>query len=315
MSKILAFLGGVAICATLMSGMSLAQNIPPTSSEKAKEHNLGEVSAKQVNKQEINYGALGSNLEEAGGYLRKAAKAYTLMPTRTLDLINKEENPDMLIALSFFILPIEFTLSRFWGELSSAYYFGRAGDQMVTGSVFIQPQEKPKLKLVGANLKKYRNYGYLGGAVFVSGISMTTYAWFSALGDDEKPRVLNAGLGAIVAGRLLRLIPLEYARSAGKKLESISLPTGRRNNLMLKAGKSMQAYANRTYWGYGLQALGITLALAAGNDCQMKAIGIGTAVLSGFIFDAIGASAANAAGKSLEELGNFLVQGEVRQNP
>lgn len=279
-------------------------------SEKINHHRYKKFLLKQFNEKNAKYSLLGADLEKAGRYLRKASKAYALMPTRTLNAITEEENPYLLMGLTLVILPIELTLSRFYGEFSSAYYFGSAGNAIINGSKYMPPQHAPTLKMAGENLKKYRSYGYLSGAVFVGGLAMTTYAWFSALGDNEKTGLLTAGLGAILAGRALRLLPLHYAKSCGKKLESISgsFPTDTHNKLIQEAGKSMQAYANRTYWGYGLQALGITLAFAAGDDDQMKAIGLETAILSWFIFDAVGAKAANSAGERLEELGNVLVQ-------
>jgi hypothetical protein len=259
----------------------------------------------------------GNKLRIAGGHLRKGAKAYRLMPTRTLDAIAEEKEPYLLMGLTFIILPIELTLSRFYGEFPCAYHFGQSGNDFIEASTYLQPQQLPTLKLAGEDLRKYRNYGYLSSTFLVAGLGLGTYTWFKDLSGEVNSNFYAVSLGAILAGRALRLIPLHYARSSGKKLESFSssFSIDTHNVLMQNAGKNLQAYANRTYWGYGLQAAGITLALVAGDNRQMKTIGIGTAILSWFIFDAIGASAANAAGEKLEELGNVLVEVKANESP
>ena len=246
-----------------------------------------------------NYGLLRNYLKESGSYLKKSSEAYRTMPTRAL------ENPEVY----FFILPIEMTLSRTYGEFASAYYFGRSGDELLKASDYVQGNNLLSFKSAGQNLKKCEKYGYLSGGLMAGGIAASTYALFKSFENEGKSNYFTLGLGSILAGRLLRLIPLNYAKSAGGNIMSISnlFKTEKQNELFYQAGNSIQNYTKRTYWGYGLQGLGITLFLASGDNTTMAAWGLGTAFLSWFIFDDIGLNALKKSGDKLVDLSRLLL--------
>jgi len=263
------------------------------------------------------YMILRDCLGESGSYLKKSSKAYSAKPTISLNIISGAENPKaeelyFLMGVAFILLPIELTISRTYGEFASAYYFGRAGDELLKASDYIQGDNRLSFKNAGNNFKKCEKYSYLSGGLMAGGIAVSTYSWFNLLGNEDKSnyRALGRlGLGSILAGRLLRLIPLRYANSAGKDIVSISnlFKTEEQNELFYKAGKNVKNYANYTYWGYGLQGLGTVLFLASGDNTTMAAWGLGTAILSWFIFDEIGLNSLKKAGDKLIDLSRLLL--------
>ena len=259
-----------------------------------------------------NYILLRNYLNESGSYLKKSSKAYSGMPTISLNIISEKEDPYLLMGVAFILLPIELTISRTYGEFASAYYFGRAGDELLKASDYIQGNNLLSFKSAGHNLKRCGKYSYLSGGLMAGGIAVSTYSWFNLLDNKDKPnyRTLGTlGLGSILAGRLLRLIPLSYAKSAGGDIMSISnlFETEEQNELFYKAGKNIKNYAKYTYWGYGLQGLGTVLFLASGDNTTMAAWGLGTAILSWLIFDEIGLNSLKKAGDKLIDLSRLLL--------
>jgi hypothetical protein len=77
---------------------------------------------------------------------------------------------------------------------------------------------------------------------------------------------------------------------------------------MKEAGKSLQSYTKRTYWGWGLQGVGVTTAIIgfAGENKEMGATGIVTTLVGMIICDIIAPTSIQSAGERLEELGNIL---------
>ena len=259
-----------------------------------------------------NYILLRNYLNESGSYLKKSSKAYSAKPTISLNIISGEGNPYLLIGVAFFLLPIELTISRTYGEFASAYYFGRAGDELLKASDYIQGNNLLSFKSAGHNFKKCEKYNYLSGGLMAGGIAISTYSWFNLLDNEDKPNyrtLCTLGLSSILAGRLLRLIPLSYAKSAGGDIISISnlFKTEEQNELFYKAGKNIKNYAKYTYWGYGLQGLGTVLFLASGDNTTMAAWGLGTAILSWLIFDEIGLNSLKKAGDKLIDLSRLLL--------
>jgi len=258
------------------------------------------------------YMILRDCLDESGRYLKKSSKAYSAMPTVSLNIISENENPYLLIGVTFFLLPIEMTISRTYGEFASAYYFGKAGDELLKASDYIKGDNRLSFKNAGYNLRKCGKYSYLSGGLMAGGIAVSTYSWFNLLGNEDKPnyRTLGRlGLGSILVGRLLRLIPLSYAKSAGGDIISISnlFKTEEQNELFYKAGKNIKNYAKYTYWGYGLQGLGTVLFLASGDNTTMAAWGLGTAIFSWLIFDEIGLNSLKKAGDKFIDLSRLLL--------
>jgi len=256
-----------------------------------------------------NYILLRNYLNETGMYLKKSSKAYSAIPTISLNIISEKEDPYLLMGVTFFLLPIELTISRTYGEFASAYYFGRAGDKLLKASDYILGNNFLSFKSAGHNLKKCGKYNYLSGGLMAGGIAVSTYSWFNLLDNKDKPNYLPLGLGFILAGRLLRLIPLSYANSSGGDIISISnlFKTEEQNELFYKAGKNIKNYAKYTYWGYGLQGLGTVLFLASGDNTTMAGWGLGISILSWLIFDEIGLNSLKNAGDELIALSRLLL--------
>jgi len=259
----------------------------------------------------INSNLLGKYLKRSGIYLKKSAETYSIMPNRTLNMIAEENNVYTLMGLTFIILPIELTLSRFWGELSSAYYFGKSGNELINVSEYIQGSNSASFKIAGQNFKKCGNYNYLSSGFMVGGLTISTYALLKSFENNGNgnSNLFSLGISSILISRLLHLIPLHYATLSGKNLTNISglFQDEKQNRLIYQSGLDVQNYSKRTYWGYYLQALGATLFLVSGENNSMKSIGLGTFILSWFIFDEIGLNVLKSAGDKLEDLGTLLL--------
>jgi hypothetical protein len=100
------------------------------------------------------YMILRDCLDESGSYLKKSSKAYSAKPTISLNIISETENPFLGLGAAFFLLPIELTISRTYGEFASAYYFGRSGDELLKASDYIQGDNRLSFKNAGNNFKK-----------------------------------------------------------------------------------------------------------------------------------------------------------------
>lgn len=265
--------------------------------------------SKSKNEKGTNNALVRKYINNSGIYLKKSAVSYSAMPTRTFNMITKENDPYMLMGLTLIVLPIELTLSRFYGEFASAYYFDKSGKEIIKGSDYVVNNTSLKFKNIGNNFKNCGKYGYVSGAFTAGGLGITTYALFNSFDNNNASNLFTIGFGSILAGRLLRLIPLHYARVSGEKLSNISdiFQNDNQNKLIHQAGVDIQNYSKRTYWGYYLQALGATLFLASGEDNSMKSIGLGTFILSWLIFDEIGLHSLKSAGRKLEELGDLIL--------
>jgi len=306
-SKMMVFL----ICLLFIPFLIFGQNLP-VNSEKSDTSILENASIADSDSFKVynnNYILLRNYLNESGSYLKKSSKAYSTKPTRSLNIISETENIFLGLGAAFFLLPIELTISRTYGEFASAYYFGKAGDELLKASDYIKGDNMLSFKNAGHNFKKCEKYNYLSGGLMAGGIAISTYSWFNLLDNKDKPNYFPLGLSSILAGRLLRLIPLSYAKSAGGDIISISnlFKTEEQNELFYKAGKNIKNYTNYTYWGYGLQGLGTVLFLASGDNTTMAGWGLGTAILSWFIFDEIGLKSLKKAGDKLIDLSRLLL--------
>jgi len=254
----------------------------------------------------INF-SIGTYLKEAGMDLQKAGKYYTIMPNWALNAITKEENPYGIFFLGFIVLPIHLTITRTIAELSSPYYFGAAGEKLISASEtnFVGSE---RIQKAGIKLKNYRKIGYFSGALTAGGIFLLSYSLITAAtGGETKENLVKAGITSLAIGRILRLIPINYAASAGKEFISSSsiFTSDRQEDLVKKAGQNLKSYGTWSYIGTGLQGLGLLMALS-NSDSNTRAIGITTFISSWIIFDAIGAHAVKSAGEKLRELGEIL---------
>jgi len=293
------------------SVLIFSSNLAQIHSTESKSFNFGNsgISSYKFNSDQntsINF-SIGSYLKEAGLNLQKAGKYYTIMPNWALDAISKEENPYGIFFLGFVVLPIHLTITRTIAELSSPYYFGAAGEKLISASEtnFVG---SARIQKVGIKLKNYRKIGYFSGALTASGISLLSYSLITAAtGGETKENLVKAGITSLAIGRILRLIPINYAASAGKEfIASSSIFTSdRQKNLVKKAGQNLKSYGTWSYVGTGLQGLGLLMALS-NSDSNTRAIGITTFIASWIIFDAIGAHAVKSAGERLRELGEAL---------
>lgn len=127
----------------------------------------------------------------------------------------------------------------------------------------------------------------------------------------EKPHVsFKYEIMAMAAGHGLHLLPTYYIGSAGRKLENLSdfLPSLKQRNLMAEAGADLQLYESRTYWGYGLETLGIAGVIVGVDRKNNAMIATGSlTALAGWILSSPAVVwRIKTAATKIDELGNRL---------
>lgn len=259
----------------------------------------------------LNYQSIGLHLKNTGDYITKASKANSLFPIRTLDIISEsEDDPYLAIGITLFILPIEFTFGRIWGEYASLFYMGRAGDELIECANYLPKDASLNLKKVGYEFKDYQKYSIISSSIFVGGLAALTYGWISSLnGDYRKDLMVGGGIG-VVAGRAFRILPLHSAMKAGAKLELVTgiFPTETQRKLIQDAGTKLQSYVKLTYWGNGIQGLGLLVTSIGieNKDATTVGIGVSTTILSGMIFNILSTKALQKAGNFINHTGVLL---------
>lgn len=278
------FLAMVAICAAaIVPDASFAQSGSET------EYGAAELLAEANQEQGFTSKpyALGEYMIEAGGYLKKA---YRYFPG--IQLLRSKKFEWGLFYYIFGRPLVGFTVP---------YYIGDAGEQLIGASTAISPQTASLMKKAGEKLKAYRTSSYLSEALFWGGL-------IAALSKSENSTIL--GGSAMLVGGVFRIISLHQIGSAGKALEDISsaFSTDTQRTLMRKAGGDLRAYKKHTYWGRGIQGLGIAAAIVgfAQENTSVGTAGLLTALLSGLLTDTLVPAKINSAGERLEELGNVL---------
>lgn len=285
MRRLLVFPVVLAICIAVAPDASWAQSNPEI------EHKPAEVPAKANTEQQFTSDQylLGEYMLEAGDRLKRAYRRSQ----RTTDSLGEE----LMWGL------IRLTFGTFVGGFIGPYHIGNAGEQLIGASTVISPQRAPLMKLAGQELKACRKLGYWNSGLFWGGLIM-------ALSGTENEAVVTAGGLSMLAGWGFGIIAPRHVGFAGKALEDISgaFPTATQRMLMKEAGKSLQSYTKCTYWGRGLQALGITAAIIGfdqGNT-TVGVTGILTTVVGMVLSDKIAPTSIESAGERLEELGNIL---------
>ncbi|MEK9149655.1 MAG: hypothetical protein AAB267_06385, partial [Candidatus Desantisbacteria bacterium] len=252
---------------------------------------------------------LGEKLQKTGKYLRETGNVSGV-PVFTLKLMDKmiekdKEGEGLLMAgiIGVIFLPAEVALSATYGGFAVPYYFGRSGDQLVEASKVFPPQEAFLMKRAGDNLKDCRKWGFISSALFCGGLLSTIGKWYSK--EDDKSLTYESI--AMSTGYGLRLLSTHYADLSGKELQKISESPLSNEPLkaMGEAGKELQDYRKYTCWGTGLEALGMTMAVA-GKD-TVKTVGILTTLGGWIIAHPIAGSCIKSAAQKLDEAGDRMI--------
>ena len=226
---------------------------------------------------------LGEYLLDTGDHLRKAYKRS-----------EREE---------FWWTLCSYTVGRFLKGFTAPYHVGCAGEKLIGASTVISSQRAPLMEIAGKELKSYRTLGSLNRCLVWGGLLTVVF------GGQNKAIPIAGGL-AVLTGEGIGVLAPRRVGSAGKALEEISgaFPSATQRKLMKEAGKSLQSYTTCTYWGWGLQGVGVTTAIIgfAGENKEMGATGIVTTLVGMIICDMIAPMNIQSAGERLEELGNIL---------
>jgi len=198
---------------------------------------------------------------------------------------------------------LNWTFGIFTKGFKGPYHVGNAGEQLIGASTIILPHKAPLMSKAGESLRSYRKLGYWNSGLFWGGFT-------TAMLSGKNEAVTVTGGSAMLAGWGVGLFAPNHIGTAGKALQSISgdFATDNQRDLMYNAGKNLQDYKKQTYWGSGLQGLGITTAVLgfANENTTVGVTGILTTIVGMVLSNAIAPSSIRSAGERLEELGNIL---------
>ncbi len=275
--KIFASVSGLVIYITITVNVSFAQIETP-----AKADTQQVLTAKPY--------VLGEYLLEAGNHLKRAYKPL---------YESAESSSGQQLTWGC----LNWTFGIFSKGLKGPYHVGEAGEQLIGASTVLLPEKAPLMEKAGEELRTYRKLGYWNAGLFWGGLIT------ALLGANEKA-VIAAGGSAMLAGWGVGFLAPRHMGSAGERLEEISgaFPTDTQRILMEKAGKRLQAYKKQTYWGWGLQGVGITTTVigVASKNTTVGVTGVLTTLAGMVIYNAIAPTSVRSAGERLEELGNIL---------
>ena len=257
----------------------------------------------------------GGEIQETGGYLRKTYNSFSLVPGTWRWMAKEMEEGSPLAAafVGIFVLPADFTLSRLYGNFRGSYYFGRAGDPLIASSRVMPSEQAVLIERSGNDLKTCRTFGLFSNALFYGGLSAAVVKYYGTLFEEEGEETSDVSYTyetiAMAAGYGLRLLSVHYAGSAGRRLEELSMSSPSTEPLvaMGEAGRSLRDYRNYTYWGYGLTALGITLAVAGEDNDTLLATGILTTLGGWIVSSPVAVNSIKAAAEKLHEAGDRMM--------
>lgn len=257
---------------------------------------------------------LGERLQKTGKYLRNTGKVSGI-PVYTLKLMDKMIEIDkqgegllMAVIIGFVFLPAEVALSTTYGGFATPYYFGRSGDQFIEASKVFPPPQAILMERSGNNLKTCRTVGFAGSALFCGGLLSAIAKYYSP--EDNKLTYESIAMGT---GYGLRLLSKHYAGLSGKGLQEISESPLSNEPLkaMGEAGKEMQDYRKYTYWGSGLEVLGVTMVVAGKDNGTVKTVGILTTLGGWILANPIAGNRINSAAQKLDEAGDRMIHWKV----
>ena len=249
---------------------------------------------------------LGSELMGTSRYMRDAYNSFSLVP-RTLRVMGEEidkGNSFNAAFLGIFILPFDFALSRSFGSIIGSYRIGRAGDHLVAGSKVIPSELSIVLEGAGNNLRTCRTYSLLSNTLFYGGLTVIIVRFLF----EENPSFIYEPI-AMIAGNGLQLISPHFVGSAGKKLEifSRSLPSDDQRQAMGEAGERLQSYEKAKYWGCGIGALGIAIAILGKGDDAILNTGVLTMIAGWVVASPVAVNNLKSAAAKIDEVGDRLM--------
>lgn len=256
---------------------------------------------------------LGAELQGTGIRFRKAYNSFSIVPG-TWHKIGEEVNKGNAMeatVLAVFILPIDFALSRFYGNFAGSYQLGKAGDHLIAGSKVFPEEQAILMETSGKSLKTSRTYGLFSNALFYGGlVGLLTHDYGSSNEEGESnsspPYV---AIGAIATSYGLKMLSAHYVGSAGARLRNIANTPLANEPLkaMGEAGVELEGYEMSTYLGNGLTVLGITVAAAVSDNSTALKAGLVTAGVGWIISSPVAASGIKGAANKLQEIGDRLM--------
>jgi len=201
-------------------------------------------------------------------------------------------------------LSFDFALSKSFGSIIGSYRIGRAGDHLVAGSKVIPSELSIVVEGAGNNLRTCRTYGLLSNTLSYGGLTVTIVRLLS----EEEPSFVYEPI-AMSTGLILQLVSAHSAGSAGRKLEvfSRSLPSHDQRQPMDEAGKRLQSYEKAKYWGYGIGALGIAIAVLGKDDDAMVKTGVIATILGWVVASPAAVNNLKSAAAKIDEVGDRLM--------
>ena len=263
--------------------------------------------------EEVELQILGAELQVTGMRFRKAYNSFSVVPGTWHEIGEEIDkgNPGGATILAVFILPIDFTLSRFYGNFAGSHHLGKAGGHLIASSKVFPAEQRVMMENAGKNLRAARTYGIFSNALFYGGlIGVLAHDYGSSIEEGGSgSSTPYAAMGAIATSYGLRMLSARYVGSAGARLREIAgSPLA---NEPLKAisgaGMSLGGYETATYVGNALTVLGITAAIAGRDNGTALKAGIITAAVGWIISGPVAASEIKAAAHKLQEAGDRIM--------
>jgi hypothetical protein len=259
---------------------------------------------------EADYRLLGERMLASGAYMKKTYNAYSIVPGTWKWMGQKMEEGDAFsAALGIIILPFDLALTRLYGGFVGAYNSGRAGDQFISASRILPPQQAFLMETSGKDLKTGRTFGMFGNAAFYGGLTVTLIQLYGSSSEDGSSSKPIAGLGTMALGYCLKLVSVQYTGSAGSRLErvSASFPAIELSRAMGEAGKELRDYQSYSYWGTALMGAGIGILSASKKDDSLVTVGLVTAVVGWVVASPVAAYNIKNVAAKLQEAGDRMM--------
>ena len=256
---------------------------------------------------------LGVELQLTGGRLRKAYNSFSIVPGTIHEIGKEVDKGEIGVAafLTIFILPIDFTVSRFFGNFMGSYHLGKAGNHLGGASKIFPEEQQLLMARAGKNLGSARSYGLLSNTLFYGGlIGVLVHDYGTSVEDGGEGRSTPyISIGAMAAGYGLRMLSARYAGSAGSLLRQIAVvPLANEPLQALKeVGDKLGGYETAIHTGTGLTILGAGIAVASKGEGTGLKVGLLTAAVGWIVANPVAASEIKAAASKVQEIGDRMM--------